>query len=89
MMILIYNFNQMEEKKINLKKRKTQTLVTSGDSNQSVATPKWVVRFIHNSWGKNMFDPCPLNREPEFDGLKIDWKTKNYINPPYNDIGAW
>jgi site-specific DNA-methyltransferase (adenine-specific) len=30
------------------------------------------------------FDPCPLNAT--FDGLKIDWKKRNYINPPYSMV---
>jgi DNA N-6-adenine-methyltransferase (Dam). len=30
------------------------------------------------------FDPCPLNSN--FDGLKIDWKEKNFVNPPYSKI---
>lgn len=30
------------------------------------------------------FDPCPLNSD--FDGLKIDWKEKNFVNPPYSKI---
>jgi len=30
------------------------------------------------------FDPCPYNSE--FDGLKIDWKEKNFVNPPYSKI---
>jgi site-specific DNA-methyltransferase (adenine-specific) len=30
------------------------------------------------------FDPCPLN--PDFDGLIIDWKERNFINPPYSNI---
>lgn len=31
------------------------------------------------------FDPCPLNHDLEkWDGLKIDWKERNFINPPYS-----
>lgn len=32
----------------------------------------------------NYFDPCPLNSK--FDGLKIEWKQKNFVNPPYSKI---
>ena len=28
------------------------------------------------------FDPCPLHST--FDGLIIDWKQSNFINPPYS-----
>ena len=28
-----------------------------------------------------MFDPCPVN--PQWDGLKIEWKDMNFVNPPY------
>ena len=33
------------------------------------------------------FDPCPIYEgeiTPENDGLLIDWKNRNYINPPYS-----
>lgn len=28
------------------------------------------------------FDPCPLLHE--FDGLSIEWKQSNFVNPPYS-----
>ena len=31
------------------------------------------------------FDPCPLNHDvEEWDGLKIEWGERNFINPPYS-----
>ena len=31
------------------------------------------------------FDPCPYSEsEPIFDGLCVDWKERNFINPPYS-----
>lgn len=32
----------------------------------------------------NYFDPCPLNST--FDGLEIEWKKQNFVNPPYSKI---
>jgi len=31
------------------------------------------------------FDPCPYSETyPIFDGLQVEWKERNYINPPYS-----
>lgn len=31
------------------------------------------------------FDPCPLNHNiKKWDGLEIEWKERNFINPPYS-----
>ena len=38
---------------------------------------------------RDWFDPCPLNPNPDFDGLKIDWKDKTYCNPPYSKPEIW
>ena len=33
------------------------------------------------------FDPCPLHSS--FDGLSIEWKDKNFVNPPYSNLKRW
>ena len=31
---------------------------------------------------EQFFDPCPVN--PQWNGLDIDWRDLNYVNPPYS-----
>ena len=50
-------------------------------------TPKHIIEELEKEFGK-MFDPCPSN--PTFDGLKIEWKEVNFVNPPYGrEISKW
>jgi hypothetical protein len=44
--------------------------------------------FIMNLF-EGWFDPCPLNDKPIIDGLKIEWKDKTYVNPPYSKPLPW
>ena len=48
------------------------------------ATPQWL-KNIFSDW----FDPCPLNPNPEIDGLSIEWKDKSFVNPPYSSPAKW
>ena len=48
-------------------------------------TPQTVYNTIEKVFDYNpvtLFDPCPLF--PEEDGLKINWKDFNFVNPPYS-----
>ena len=47
-------------------------------------TPDWLMD-VFSDW----FDPCPFNSNPEIDGLKLDWKDKTYVNPPYSNPLKW
>ena len=33
------------------------------------------------------FDPCPENHQ--WNGLEIDWKQSNFVNPPYSQLAKW
>ena len=50
-------------------------------------TPKKLLEELNKEFDFT-FDPCPIN--PDFDGLKIDWGIRNFVNPPYGrEIGKW
>lgn len=46
------------------------------------ATPKSLYSYLIDKL--KWFDPCPLNSK--FDGLKIEWQQKNFVNPPFSKI---
>ena len=49
-------------------------------------TPKRFYKKLDKEFDFN-FDPCPEN--PDFDGLLIEWKERNFINPPYSEVEKW
>jgi len=49
-------------------------------------TPRKFYEELNKEFNFN-FDPCPPN--PEFDGLNIEWKKRNFINPPFSKVSEW
>ena len=48
------------------------------------ATPSYVYNALNEIFNFD-FDPCPLNHDiNKWDGLKIEWGERNFINPPYS-----
>lgn len=53
---------------------------------QNWKTPKAFYQALDAEF-RFKFDPCPSN--PEFDGLKKQWNSPAFCNPPYSDIEKW
>ncbi len=51
-------------------------------SRDEQTSPDWLLKMY-----KGYFDPCPIN--PEFNGLEIEWKERNFVNPPYSKPKPW
>ena len=54
------------------------------ENTDSYLTEPWILN-IFEDW----FDPCPYNDNPKLDGLKVDWKDKTFVNPPYSNPLPW
>ena len=61
-----------------------QGLLTS--KNQDWQTPDDFYKKLDEEFNFN-FDPCPPN--PSFNGLLIEWKERNFVNPPYKTSKLW
>jgi len=74
----------MKKKEIEFieKRRKLRNLGKMGNDNY--ATDDKLME-VFGSW----FDPCPLNDNPDFNGLEIDWEDQTYVNPPYSKPLPW
>ena len=51
-------------------------------------TPPHIIEELREEFGP-MFDPCPENWDESFNGLEIEWKKVNFVNPPYSQMVDW
>ena len=49
-------------------------------------TPYHIKNKLNEEFDFDDFDPCPLNDNPDFNGLNMDWKKSNFVNPPYSKL---
>ncbi|MGI9556035.1 MAG: DNA N-6-adenine-methyltransferase [Cyanophyceae cyanobacterium] len=52
----------------------------------SWSTPTKIYNELNNEFNFDDFDPCPLNDNPEINGLKLDWAPTTFVNPPYSKL---
>jgi site-specific DNA-methyltransferase (adenine-specific) len=81
-----FDFGQGADKFHVINKKKLQPNVQVWSKNDDVATPKDLYEDLDKEFNFD-FDPCPLRAK--FDGLKIKWGKRNYVNPPYSNIKAF
>ncbi len=48
-------------------------------------TPPMLMKELNEEFRFD-FDPCPFPLPSGFDGLSIDWKESNFVNPPFGSI---
>ena len=54
----------------------------------SWSTPQTLKDKLNEEFDFDDFDPCPLNDNPDSDGLQIEWASKTFVNPPYSKLGS-
>ncbi len=60
----------------------------------SHGTPQKLIQSLSERFGPlSSYDPCPLNDNPDIDGIKINWyeampdkSSTLYVNPPYSKL---
>ena len=64
--------------------------IDHGGNRVNYLTPSGLRRKIESRYGGGeWFDPCPWPAPP-WDGLKVIWRGKAFVNPPYSkDVGEW
>ena len=71
--------------------RMTKQKFSSGIMTNDYSTPPFLIKKLEAEFG-TLYDPCPLKNDiTKFNGLKANWKSPAFVNPPYQypDITDW
>jgi len=52
----------------------------------SWSTPNKLYTELNKEFNFDDYDPCPLNDNPDKDGLLEDWANTTFVNPPYSKL---
>tara|TARA_R110000822_G_C15067551_1_gene468204 strand:+ start:179 stop:592 length:414 start_codon:yes stop_codon:yes gene_type:complete len=52
----------------------------------SWSTPNKLKNELNDEFNFDDYDPCPLNNNPQNNGLEEDWASKTFVNPPYSKL---
>jgi len=55
-------------------------------ASDSWSTPDNIKKTLQREFDFDDFDPCPLNDDPTFNGLEMEWAGKTFVNPPYSRL---
>ena len=69
---------------VNLERLKIQDYLPRPKKKHYWLTPPEFLESLEREFGV-LYDPCPYPRPEGFDGLKEDWRSPAYCNPPFQN----
>lgn len=63
-------------------------MLSSDGGVEHATTPQWLLEYICSEFPCD-FDPCALQENAAFDGLRDHWQGFSFVNPPYSETQAW